>query len=115
MARSRLPLSVSAGGASSSIRACSSLSAGVRPSLALVTFGRFTPFTGLWTTALRSHRYSNSDDTAESFRRIVEPSHPLLSRSLRQAIRWGIGKELCNFSDSLVLETPHSGFAQKRT
>jgi hypothetical protein len=27
----------------------------------------------------------------------------------------GVGKELCNFSDSLVLEDPHSGFAQKQT
>jgi len=27
----------------------------------------------------------------------------------------GGGKELCNFSDSLVWEAPHSGFAQKRT
>src|SRR6266705_1263117 len=87
MARSRLPLSVFPGGASRSIRACSSLSAGVSPSLALVTLGRFTPFTGLWTTALRSQRYSNSDDTAESLRRIVDPSHPLPSRSLRQAIK----------------------------
>src|SRR5262249_11148489 len=87
MARSRLPLSVSAGGASSSIRACSSLSAGVRPSLAFATFGRFTPLTGLWTTALRSQRYSNSDETAESLRRIVDPSHPLPSKSLRHAIR----------------------------
>src|SRR2546423_2722029 len=69
------------------MRACSSLSAGVRPSLALVTFGRFTPFTGLWTTALRSQRYSNRDETAESLRRIVEPSHPLPSNSLRQAIK----------------------------
>jgi hypothetical protein len=25
---------------------------------------------------LRSQRYSNSDDTAESFRRIVDPPHP---------------------------------------
>src|SRR5262245_60224438 len=88
MARSRLPLSVSAGGASSSRRACSSLSAGVSPSLAFVTRGRFTPFTGLCTTALRSQRYSNSDATAESLRRIVEPSQPLPSNSLRQAIRW---------------------------
>src|SRR5262249_6258239 len=54
---------------------------------AFVAFGRFTPFTGLCTTALRSQRYSNRDETAESFRRIVEPSHPLPSRSLRQAIR----------------------------
>src|SRR5437016_3504731 len=88
MARSRLPLRVSAAGASKSIRACSSLSAGVRPSPELVTLGRFTPFTGLCTTALRSQRYSNSDDTAESLRRIVDPSFPLPSRSLRQAMRW---------------------------
>src|SRR3989441_8283632 len=87
MARSRLPFRVSAGGAFKSKRACSSLSAGVRPSLALVTLGRFTPLTGLWTTALRSQRYSNSDETAESLRRMVDPSHPLLSRSLRQAIK----------------------------
>jgi hypothetical protein len=66
--------------------ACSLLSAGVRPSLVLA-FGRFTPLTGLCTTALRSQRYSNSGDTAKSLRRIVDPSHPLLSRSLRQAIR----------------------------
>jgi hypothetical protein len=26
----------------------------------------------------------------------------------------GGGRELCNFSDRLVLEAPHSGFAQKR-
>src|SRR6266446_5856071 len=88
MARSRLPLRVSPDGASSNRRACSSLSAGVRPSLALVTFGRFTPFTGLCTTALRSQRYSNRDETAESLRRIVDPSFPLPSRSLRQAMRW---------------------------
>ena len=87
MARSRLPFRVLAGGASRSIRACSSLSAGVRPSYT-VAFGRFTPFTRLCTTALRSQRYSNSDETAESLRRIVEPSHPLLSRSLRQAIKY---------------------------
>src|SRR5438552_17793507 len=87
MARSRLPFSVFPGGASRSIRACSSLSAGVRPSLALVTLGRLTPFTGLCTTALRSQRYSKSDETAESLRRIVEPSHPLLSNCLRQAIK----------------------------
>src|SRR5215471_8996741 len=78
MARSRLPLRVSAGGASSSMRACSSLSAGVRPSPALVSLGRFTPFTGLCTTALRSQRYSNKDETAESLRRIVDPSSPPL-------------------------------------
>src|SRR6266851_6272064 len=88
MARSRLPLSVSAAGAFRSRRACSSLSAGVSPSLALVTLGRFTPFTGLCTTALRSQRYSKSDETAESLRRIVDPSFPLPSRSLRQAMRW---------------------------
>src|SRR2546421_760002 len=70
------------------MRACSSLSAGVRPSLAWVFFGRFTPLTGLCTTALRSQRYSNRDDTAESLRRIVDPSFPLPSRSLRQAMRW---------------------------
>src|SRR5882672_7774207 len=87
MARSRLPLRVSPGGASSSMRACSSLSAGVSPSLALVTLGRFTPFTRLCTTALRSQRYSNRDETAESLRRIVDPSFPLPSRSLRQAMR----------------------------
>src|SRR2546421_1201816 len=88
MARSRLPLSVFPGGASRSRRACSSLSAGVRPSTALVTLGRFTTFTGLCTTALRSQRYSNRDETAESLRRMVEPSFPLFSRSLRQAMRW---------------------------
>src|SRR5713101_4211692 len=87
MARLRLPLSVSAAGAFRSRRACSSLSAGVSPSLVLVTLGRFTPFTGLCTMALRSQRYSKSDETAESFRRIVEPSHPLLSNCLRQAIK----------------------------
>src|SRR6266581_9188781 len=87
MARSRLPLSVSPGGASSSMRACSSLSAGVSPSLALVTLGRFTPLTGLCTTALRSQRYSKRDETAESLRRIVDPSFPLPSRSLRQPMR----------------------------
>src|SRR5712691_1854192 len=87
MARSRLPLSVSPGGASSSRRACSSLNAGVRPSLALVTLGRFTPCTGLCTTALRSQRYANNDETAESLRRMVDPSHPLRSKSLRHAIR----------------------------
>src|SRR5215510_11217074 len=87
MARSHLPLSISAGSASSSRRACSSLSAGVSPSLAFVTRGRFTPFTGLCTTALRSQRYSNNDETADSLRRIVDPSHPLPSRSLRHAIK----------------------------
>src|SRR5438094_1038307 len=87
MARSRLPLRVSPAGASSSCRACSSLSAGVRPSLALVTLGRFTPLTGLCTTALRSQRYSKSDETADSLRRMVDPSHPLPSKSLRQAIK----------------------------
>src|SRR2546430_16150354 len=70
------------------MRACSSLSAGVRPSPELVILGRFTPFTGLCTTALRSQRYSNRDETAESLRRIVDPSFPLPSRSLRQAMRW---------------------------
>src|SRR5439155_20289915 len=87
MARSRLPFRVSAGGAFKSKRACSSLSAGVKPSLALVTLGRFTPCTGLWTTALRSQRYANRDETADSLRRMVDPSHPLLSRSLRHAIK----------------------------
>src|SRR2546430_977444 len=70
------------------MRACSSLSAGVRPSPELVTLGRFTPLTGLCTTALRSQRYSKRDETAESLRRIVDPSFPLPSRSLRQAMRW---------------------------
>src|SRR6266853_5907645 len=51
------------------------------------TLLRFTPFTGLCTTALRSQRYSNRDETAESLRRIVDPSFPLPSRSLRQAMR----------------------------
>lgn len=66
-------------------RACLSLSAGVSPSFVL-DFGPFTPLTGLCITALRPQRYSNNDETAESLCRIVAPSHPLLSRSLRQAI-----------------------------
>ena len=55
MARSRTPLSVAPGGASSSLRACASPSAGVLPSLPLA-MGRFTPSTGLPLTALRSQR-----------------------------------------------------------
>jgi hypothetical protein len=72
MAQSRLPLRVSAGGAFRSRRACSSLSAGVRPSLVL-PFGRFTPFAGLCTTALRSQRYANSEETAESLYCLLAP------------------------------------------
>src|SRR5260370_42334647 len=51
MARSRTPLRVSAAGASSSLRAWASPSAGVLPSLPLA-IGRFTPSTGLPDTAL---------------------------------------------------------------
>jgi hypothetical protein len=51
MVRSRTPLSVSSGGASSSFRAWASPSAGVEPSLALPD-GRLTPSTGLPAMAL---------------------------------------------------------------
>ena len=54
-ARSRTPLSVSPGGASSSLRAWASPSAGVLPSL-LFTLGRLTPSTGFPATALCSQR-----------------------------------------------------------
>lgn len=53
--RSRMPFTVSSAGAANNLRACSSPSAGVEPSLPLAA-GRFTPSTGLPTTALRSHR-----------------------------------------------------------
>ena len=86
MARSRLPLRVPAGGASNSVRAWPSPSAGVLPSLASDR-GRLTPRTGLWLTALTSHRWSKSEATAASFRRIELGARPRRSRSLRQAIR----------------------------
>src|SRR5712675_1925178 len=90
MARSRTPLSVSAGGASNSLRACASPSAGVLPSLPLA-IGRLTPSTGLPKTALRSHRCSNSEDSAESLRRMLAGAIAPASRSLRQAITWARG------------------------
>jgi len=55
MARSHTAFGVSAGGASSSLRARASPSAGVLPFLPFA-IGRFTPPTGLPDTALRSHR-----------------------------------------------------------
>ena len=38
-----------------------------------------------------------------------------VSRNVAGSWNQGCGKELCNFSDSLVVEALHSGFAQKRT
>ena len=50
------------------------------------TFGRFTPFTGLWVTAFTSHRCSNKEDSAASLPRTVAPDSARSSSCLRQAI-----------------------------
>ena len=48
--------------------------------------------------------------------RIFASLRPIMrSRRSITGTRRGGSKELCNFSDSLVVEAPHSGFAQKRT
>ena len=55
------------------------------PSL-LFTIGRFTPSTGLPATALLSHRYSNSEDRAESLRRMVGGDSSRAFQISRQAM-----------------------------
>jgi hypothetical protein len=102
MAWSRLPLRVFSGGASSSARAWPSPSAGVLPSLPSA-FGRLTPRTGLWLTALTSQRWSKSDATAASLRRMELGAKPRRSRSFRQAIPVG-ARDLAHF-----LRAPDAG------
>src|SRR5690349_3986541 len=88
MARSRLPLRVSAEGASKSARAWPSPRAGVLPSL-FSTLGRLTPRTGLWLTAFTSQRWSKSEATAASFLRMELGANPRRSRSLKSGDRVG--------------------------
>src|SRR5271165_6670749 len=75
MARSRRLLTVSSWGASSNLRAWWSPIAGVLPS-PLSVLGRSTPLTGLWVTAFFSQRYSNSEASAASRRRICRAAEP---------------------------------------
>ena len=48
----------------------------------LSAFGRLTPFTGFCATALRSQRYSNSDESAARRLRMVQPAGCRLSALL---------------------------------
>ena len=61
--------------------------AGVLPS-AVSDRGRFTPSTGLWVTALESHKWANNEESVESLRRMVGAESPRPSRSRRHAIKW---------------------------
>src|SRR5918911_1567259 len=102
MARSRLPLRVSAGGASKSARAWPSPKAGVLPSLPSA-LGRLTPRTGLWLTAFTSQRWSKSEATAASLRRMELGARPRRSRSLKPGEQVGPAKTFVSTRGKVVL------------
>jgi len=74
-------------------------STGVLPSFPSA-LGRLTPRTGLWLTALASHRWSNNEATAASLRRMELGARPRRSRSFRQAIPVRAG-DLAHFLGTL--------------
>src|SRR5277367_6065201 len=101
IARSRLLLTVSSCGASSSWRAWWSPIAGVLPS-PLSVRGRSTPLTGLWVTAFFSQRYSNSE--ARPDRRAAEFASAQLVAP---------GDQMCAGHDAEFLRTENACEAHK--